>query len=118
MKKEIGMNDILQLVKAGYTRAEIDAMVGVFDDDTPEAPKEAPEATKEAEADKIPEKSAEAPETPQEAPKAEEMTNDTLREIVGKIDSLTKAIQASNIKQSSLPVTHVDNIEDILQKIV
>lgn len=118
MKKNIGMDDILQLVRAGYTREEIDGLIGVFDEDTPEAQEQPAEATKETETDKQPEKPAEAPEKPQEAPKAETMNNEAFQAITDKLDALTKAIQASNLKGSTLPEIKVDNIEDILQKFV
>lgn len=99
------LEDILTLVKAGYTREEIAKL------ETPEtpaghtaSPSETPETPKPAEAPvappaKAPEetsKPAAAPETP----KPETSGND---QVLGAINALTAAIQKMNIQNASIP---------------
>lgn len=101
------LEDILTLVKAGYTREEIDKL------ETPEAPAatatlpETPETPKPAEAPvappaKAPEetpKPAAAPETPK--PAAPEPAGN--EQIMGAINALTAAIQKMNVQTASIP---------------
>lgn len=90
------LEDILTLVKAGYTREEIDKL------ETPEAPaghtappSETPETPKPAEAPEETPKPA-APE----APKPESVGND---QVLGAINALTAAIQKMNVQNASIP---------------
>lgn len=91
------LEDILTLVKAGYTREEIDKL------ETPEAPaghtappSETPETPKPAEAPVAP--PAKAPEAKPEAP--ETTSND---QVLGAINALTAAIQKMNVQTASIP---------------
>lgn len=98
------LEDILTLVKAGYTREEIAKL------ETPEAPAatatlpETPETPKPAEAQPTP--PAKAPEkTPKpaaapETPKPEATSND---QVLGAINALTAAIQKMNVQNASIP---------------
>lgn len=99
--------DILTLIRAGYTRQEIEAL-GQKDENSPDDAKPTEEVKEPAE----------APETPPEATKEEKTDSKQLEQISKQLDALTKALQASNLQTSTLPEVKVDNIEDILQKLV
>lgn len=98
------LEDILTLVKAGYTREEIANL------ETPEPPaghtaptSKTPETPKPAEA--LPTPPAKAPEeTPKpaapETPKPEATSND---QVLGAINALTAAIQKMNVQNASIP---------------
>ena len=95
------LEDILTLIKAGYTREEIDKL------EKPEAPAESaplsktpdeakPAATQPTPPAKAPETAA--PEAPAKAP--ETAGNE---QIMGAINALTAAIQKMNVQSSSIP---------------
>jgi len=93
------LEDILTLVKAGYTREEIDKL------ETPEAPaghtappSETPDTPKPAEAPTPPAKAPE--ETPKPAAAPETTSND---QVLGAINALTAAIQKMNVQNASIP---------------
>lgn len=93
------LEDILTLVKAGYTREEIAKL------ETPEPPAkpasstETPETPKPAEAPVAP--PAKAPEeTPKPAAAPETTSND---QVLGAINALTAAIQKMNVQNASIP---------------
>lgn len=94
------LEDILTLVKAGYTREEIAKL------ETPEPPAAAPlSETPEQPAEAQPTPPAKAPETKptepaKEAPKPESTGND---QVLGAINALTAAIQKMNIQNASIP---------------
>lgn len=91
------LEDILTLVKAGYTREEIANM------ETPEPPaghtappSETPETPKPAEPGNPP---AKAPEEPK--PAAQESAGND--QVLGAINALTAAIQKMNVQNASIP---------------
>lgn len=90
------LEDILTLVKAGYTREEIAKL------ETPETPaghtappSETPETPKPAVAQPTPPAKA-----PEETPKPESVGND---QVLGAINALTAAIQKMNVQSASIP---------------
>lgn len=89
------LEDILTLVKAGYTREEIAKL------ETPEPPAETAtrHETPEQPAEALPTPPAEAPEKPK--PAAPETTGND--QIMGAINTLTAAIQKMNIQNASIP---------------
>lgn len=93
------LEDILTLVKAGYTREEIAKL------ETPEPPAETashsktPEKAAPAEAGPTP--PAKAPEEAKPAaPEKKSVGND---QVLGAINALTAAIQKMNVQSSSIP---------------
>lgn len=103
------LTDILSLVKAGYTRAEIEQMEKPINP-TP-APVEAPAQV----AEPVPAPSAEP--APQPAPQPEQPT---MAELMQSMAKLTSAIQANAIAQSVLPsgITNPPKAEDMLAEII
>lgn len=79
-------NEILELVRAGYTRDEINAMQTATSAPQPEPPAD-PQPAEPPAADPQPE--------PVAAPPATE-TEKLLRELLGGMSTLTKAVQAGN----------------------
>lgn len=97
------LEDILTLVKAGYTREEIaklekpEAPAAAPLSETPDKPTPAATGTQPA---KAPEEAPKpAPETPK--PTAPETTGDD--RVLGAINALTAAIQKMNVQSSSIP---------------
>ncbi len=98
------LEDILTLVKAGYTREEIDKL------DKPETPaghtappSETPETPKPAATGTQPAKAPE--EAPKPAPEAPKPAPETAgnEQIMGAINALTAAIQKMNVQTASIP---------------
>ena len=88
-------NEILELVRAGFTRDEINAMQdpAPLANPQPEPPAQQPP---EPPADPQPEPPADPqPEPPAQQPPATE-TEKLLRELLGGMSTLTKAVQAGN----------------------
>ena len=78
----------LELIRAGYKRAEIDAMIKADEDAAKAPPEEKPEQPK--------------PEQPKpEQPKPEQPTQDNSA-VLKAINDLTKAIQLQNMQKISL----------------
>lgn len=106
------LNDILTLVKAGYTREEIDKMGQPLAEptsvDTPaqdSEPVPAQVAEPVAVADAVPEQKEEQP---------------TMQDILKSIAKLTSAVQANAISQSVLPegMRNQPTAEDMLAEII
>jgi hypothetical protein len=98
------LEDILTLVKAGYTREEIDKL------EKPEAPAkpasstETPETPAPAATDTQPAKAPEeAPKPAPEAPKPAAPETNGNEQIMGAINALTAAIQKMNVQNASIP---------------
>lgn len=85
-------NEILELVRAGFTRDEINAM----QDPAPVAnPQPEPPAQQPSEPPADPQPADPQPEPPAQQPPATE-TEKLLRELLGGMSTLTKAVQAGN----------------------
>lgn len=80
-------NEILELVRAGFTRDEINAMQAPAPAPQPDPPADPPAAEPQPAGDPQPE--------PVAAPPATE-TEKLLRELLGGMSTLTKAVQAGN----------------------
>lgn len=103
-------DDILALVRAGYSKTEIDAMAAGAAAPTPVPSAQqpaAPEQPKEAPAPAVPPaQQSEAPEQPKEAPApavppqaqpvAATSTEALLQQLFGSVNTLTQAVQAQN----------------------
>ena len=83
-------DDILALVRAGYSKTEIDAMVSGAAAPAPVPPAQqpaAPEPPKESPAPAVP---------PQAQPLAATSTEALLQQLFGSVNTLTQAVQAQN----------------------
>ena len=100
-------SEILQLIGAGYTKAEIDAMENPETD----APDPVPAAAPEAEPDPAPEPETRKPDKPQ-------TVNPEIEALTQQINSLVSAIQRSNILNSQQPQQPAESAEDILASII
>lgn len=98
-------DDILALVRAGYSKAEIDAMAaGAAAPSAPPAQKPAaPEQPKEAPAPAVP---------TQAQPVAATSTEALLQQLFGSVNTLTQAVQAQNRANitGNAPAQTVDDI--------
>lgn len=95
--------EILALINAGYTKAEIDAMELP---ETAAAPDPVPEPVPEAEP---------APTT--EAPKPDPV-NPEIQALTKQINDLVSAIQKSNLLNTNQPHIQAESAEDILANII
>lgn len=97
--------EILQLINAGYTKADIEAM------ELPEtgAPDPDPSPAPEAE----PEKDAPKPE-----PEKPNPVNPEIQALTKQINDLVSAIQKSNLLNTKMPEAQPETAEDILANII
>lgn len=101
-------SEILQLINAGYTKAEIDAM------ENPETDVQVsnmePETTPAAE--------PETPPDPKPTPETPQTVNPQIEALTQQINSLVSAIQRSNLLNSQQPQQPRESAEDILANII
>lgn len=99
-------SEILQLINAGYSKAEIDAMENPETDAPDPIPAAAPEAEQEPE--------------PEPKPIQEKLqtVNPEIEALTNQINSLVSAIQRSNILNSQMPPAPKESAEDILANII
>ena len=97
----ISVDDILKLVNAGFTKAEIMQLGAAPASDPAPAPEGDP---------------APAPAgDPAPAPAPEDMTQKMLNGITGQLQALTSAVQANNIRGANAPATAPETTEDIIK---
>ena len=104
-------SEILQLINAGYTKADIEAMENPETGAPDPVPAAAPEA--EPEPEPMPE-----PEEQKPAPEAPKTVNPEIEALTKQINSLVSAIQRSNILNSQQPQQPAESAEDILASII
>ena len=99
--------EILQLINAGYTKADIEAMelpeTGAPDPDPSPAPAAEPE--KET-------------ESPQPEPVKPNPVNPDIQALTKQINDLVSAIQKSNLLNTNQPQIQAESAEDILANII
>lgn len=96
------LSDVIALIGAGYTKAEIDALeAGGVTQETPET---------EAKPEPQPE--------PKPEPKPEQKTADTNKELLDAIASLTAAVQTRNVRESRQPIEDKPNLKDEADKVL
>lgn len=100
--------EILALINAGYTKAEIDAMELP---ETAAAPDPNPEPVPEA--DPAAEKEAPKPE-----PEKPNPVNPEIQALTKQINDLVSAIQKSNLLSTNQPQVPAESAEDILANII
>ena len=110
------IEDILNLTRAGFTKAEIMALVNP----QPESPQNAPE---QAQPEPEPETPAPAPEpVPAEpaahAPAPEAPAGPTTQDLRAAIQGLTAAMQSANRNMAQMPDQHQMSGEDVLAQII
>lgn len=119
------LTDILSLVKAGYTREEIEQMEKPQPNDPNPVPTVQPVATPVpvAEPANSPTQVAEPVAVPAPAPvpqPAQQEAQPTMAELMQSIAKLTSAVQANAIAQSVIPagVSNPPSAEDMLAEII
>ena len=110
------IEDILNLTRAGFTKAEIMALAG----SAPESPQNPPEQAQPA---PEPETSAPAPDpqpaepaAPAPAPAAP--AGPTTQDLMAAIQGLTAAMQSANRNMAQMPDQHQMTGEDVLAQII
>lgn len=101
------IEDILNLTRAGFTKAEIMALA----QPTPESPQNAPEQAQPA-----PEPTPAEPAAPAPAPAAP--AGPTTQDLMAAIQGLTAAMQNANRNQAQMPDQHQMTGEDVLAQII
>ena len=97
-------DEVMMLIKAGYTKEEIKAM---------ETPTPAPEPT----AEPAPEPTAEpAPEPKEPAPMDQMMQ--TMQDMIRQNQQLLQAMQTANIQAARMPADTKETPEDLIAKII
>ena len=102
------IGEVVQLLKAGYTKSEIQDLMK---EPAPAEPAGPAEPTKPVQ---------EAPAEPAPAPEAPSQTEQEIVELRRLVDNLTKLVQQQNIRNSSMPApkTSAQTAEDILATII
>lgn len=93
--------EILELVRAGYSKPEIEAMTSGEKPEPEHQPEKAPEPEKQPEPEKVP-----------------EQNSDMLKLLVNKFEELTGAIQANNILYSNNKQGEEKKPEELLAEII
>lgn len=104
---------IHDLVKAGYTKAEIDAMILTPDDPAEGEPAAADPAPTPAEPEPVNDPEPAAEPSPSETLPAGELSG-FMQELRQSIADLTAAVQSSNIKNNSIDTTLAEEQEKLL----
>ena len=94
----------LELIRAGYKRAEIDAMIKADEDAAKAPPEEKPK-----------EEPQKPPEQPKEQPKDEPTEVDALK---SELDELKKQMQLQNIQKIGLDTPPQKPVEEVLAEAV
>lgn len=100
--------EILQLINAGYTKADIEAMELP---ETAAVPDPVPEPVPEAEP-------APVKEAPQPEPVKQNPVNPEIQALTKQINDLVSAIQKSNLLNTNQPNIQAESAEDILANII
>ena len=116
-------SEILELIRAGYSKAEIDAMVNPAsvpapaNTETPDG-ENRPESVAAAEPDRPESVSAAEPDRPESV---QEKTPSEVEKLVAalgiKLDTLTRAIQTRNVQQTENPNTELTPA-DVVARII
>lgn len=104
---------IHDLVKAGYTKAEIDAMILTPEDPAESEPAAADPAPTPAEPEPVNDPEPAAEPSPSETLPVGELSG-FMQELRQSIADLTAAVQSSNIRDASIDTTSVEEQEKIL----
>ena len=101
-------DEVMLLIKAGYTKEEIQAM---------EAPAPTPAPVPEPTAEPAPEPTAEpAPEPKEPAPMDQMMQ--AMQDMIRQNQQMLQAMQAANIQAARMPADAKETPEDLIAKII
>ena len=98
-------DEVMMLIKAGYTKEEIQAM---------EAPAPAPEPTPEP----APEPTAEPAPEPAAEPAPMDQMMQTLQNMIRQNQQMLEAMQAANVQAARMPEEKKETPEDLIAKII
>lgn len=100
------LNDIITLANAGYSKSDITALLGAGQDPAPApAPDPAPQPAPVPQQDPAP-----APAQPDQP--------DAMKSVLQQLQSLTQAIQASNIMNTGRDTPQGESVDDIIASII
>lgn len=102
------MNDLMKLVNAGFTKAEIMALAG--------AEKEAPEPVKAPDPEPEPVKALD-PEPVKPEPEVDP-ASDAIAKLTAQVTQLTTIVQQSNLLRAEQPNINPETAEDIIASII
>jgi len=108
----INVDDILKLVNAGFTKAEILQLSAAAPAGDP-APAPAPAGDPAPAPAPAGDPAGDPAPAPATAP--EDLTQKLLNGITGQLQALTSAVQANNIRGASSPVNGPETTEDIIK---
>lgn len=103
----ISVDDILKLVKAGFTKAEIMQLSAGPAPANDPAPAGDPAPANDPAPASNP--------APAQAPAPEDLTQKLLNGITGQLQALTSAVQAKNIRGANAPANVPETTEDIIK---
>ena len=106
----INVDDILKLVNAGFTKAEIMKLSSADPAGDP-VPAQAPAPAQTP----APAPASNPAPAPAPAPAPEDMTQKLLNGITGQLQALTSAVQANNIRGANAPANGPETTEDIIK---
>ena len=103
------IDEVMMLIKAGYTKEEIQAM---------EAPAPAPEPTPEPTPAPAPEPTAEPAPEPAAEPAPMDQMMQTLQNMIRQNQQMLEAMQAANVQAARMPEEKKETPEDLIAKII
>ena len=107
--------EILELIRAGYSKKEIDAMVKAEQKEPePAAPKKDPEPVEDPKQEPVP---ADEPKQEPEAAPQETETEKLVKALGLRIDALTNALHTSNVNNLEGKTNEL-TAEDVIAKII
>lgn len=117
------IDDILNLTRAGFTKAEILALVNPAPESPQNPPKQAqpepePETPPPAPEPVPAEPAAPAPAPAAHAPTPADPAGPTTQDLMAAIQGLTAAMQSANRKMAQMPDQHQMTGEDVLAQII
>ena len=110
------IDDILNLTRAGFTKAEIMALANPAPESSQNAPEQAQPATEPENPAPAPDPVPAEPAAPAPAPAAP--AGPTTQDLMAAIRGLTAAMQSANRNQAQMPDQHQMTGEDVLAQII
>ena len=107
----ISVDDILKLINAGFSKAEIMQLSAAPAGDPAQANDPAPAPA----GDPAPAGEPAGDPAPAPSPATEDLTQKLLSGITGQLQALTSAVQANNIRGASSPANGPETTEDIIK---
>lgn len=113
--------EVLKLINAGYTKAEIEAMDNPQNtqDNTQDKQPEQPEQLPDKQSEQLPDKQPEQPEQPTGITAQDFM--DWMKKVNDSMDKVVRTMQASNLQNDTIDSVGKDmtaNVDKIMQSII